>query len=151
MNFGKLPAAVMAGALLTCVSGNIASAQAPEKPWVAPGTTYDNHSNAAGDCPALDWHIVRGTGGSLTGLISTDDMTTVFHVTGHIVEANLHLEGTEITGPHPGTVGAVNGQLQSEGRIAMTLGGLPIGSRCQGKTVYLVWHLPAPVGAAGGG
>jgi hypothetical protein len=151
MNFSKVPAAVLAGALLSCVGGSIASAQAPEQPWVKSGTTYDNHSEAAGDCPALDWHIVRGTGGSLTGLISTDDMTTVFRVTGHIVEANLHLEGTEITGPHPGTVGAVNGQLQSEGRIAMTLGGLPIGSRCQGKTVYLVWYLPAPVGAAGGG
>jgi len=151
MNFGKLPAAVIAGALLTCVSGNIASAQAPEQPWVKSGTTYDNHSEAAGDCPALDWHIVRGAGGSLTGLVSTDDMKTVFRVTGRIVEANLHLEGTEITGPHPGTAGAVNGQLQSEGRIAMTLGGLPVGSRCQDKTVYLVWHLPAPVGAAGGG
>ena len=150
MNFGKLPADVMAGALLTCVSGNIASAQAPAEPWVSPGTTYDAHSNAAGDCPALDWHIVRGDNGSLSGIVATDDMKTVFRVTGRITEANFHLDGSEIAGPHPGTSGAVNGQLQSEGRIAMTLGGLPVGAACQGKTVYLVWHLPAPVVGGGG-
>lgn len=151
MHFGKLPAAVMAAALLTCVSGNIASAQAPEQAWVKSGTTYDNHSEAAGGCPALDWHIVRGPGGSLTGIVATDDMKTVFSVTGRIMEANIHLDGKEIAGPHPGTTGAVNGQLQSEGRIAMTVGGLPVGAACQGKTVYLQWHLPAPVGTGGGG
>jgi hypothetical protein len=151
MNLGKLTAAVMAGALLTCVSGNIASAQAPEQPWVKAGTTYDNHSEAAGECPALDWHIVRGAGGALTGIVSTDDQRAVFRVTGRIVEANLHLQGTEIAGPHPGLAVAVNGQLQSEGRIALTLGGLPVGAKCQDKTVYMVWHLPAPVGSGGGG
>ena len=138
MVVNKLLGTVLAGALLSCAGWNLAHAQAPAKSWGAPGTSYALHSNAAGDCPAMDWHIVRGDAGKLTGMVAMDDMKTVFRLTGTIEGANFHMDGTELNGTR---TGSLNGQLQSDGRLAMTLGGLPVGSACQGKTVYIKFRI----------
>jgi hypothetical protein len=132
MIFSKIPAAVLAGALLSCVGGSIASAQGGAS-WGQPGTSYDMHSNAAGGCPALDWHLVVMSNGTISGIVGVNDMQTMFRLTGSYSGANFHLDGHEVGGTRSG---AVNGQLQ-EGQIAMTLGGLPVGAACEGKTVYV--------------
>jgi hypothetical protein len=147
MRFRTVHAAVMAGALFSCVGLNVASAQAPAEPWVSPGTTYSAHTNASGGCPAMDWHIVRGNNGTLSGVVGVDDMKTMFKVTGSFSGANFHMDGTEIGGTR---TGAVNGQIQSEGRVTMTLGGLPVGSACQGKVVYIPFSRPAPYSGGNG-
>src|SRR5947209_18876865 len=127
MNFSKVPAAVLAGALLSCVGGSIASAQGTAQTWGQSGTTYAMHSNAAGACPALDWHLVVMSDGTMSGMVGVDDMKTMFRVAGTYSGANFHLDGHEVGGTR---AGAVNGQLQ-EGQIAMTLGGLPVGAACE--------------------
>jgi hypothetical protein len=147
MIVNKVRGAVMAGALLSCAGWNVASAQAPAQSWGEPGTTYALHSNAAGDCPAMDWHLVVMNDGSIHGIVGLNDMKTLFEVAGTYTGATFHLDGHELGGTRSG---AVNGQLQSEGRIALTLGGLPIGAACQGKTVYITRKVPAPIGAQNG-
>jgi hypothetical protein len=139
MTLRKLSIAVAGGALLSCAGLNIASAQAPATPWVTEGTTYTLHSKAVGGCPAMDWHIVRGPNRTLSGMIATDGMKRVFKVEGEIDKngANFTMTGQEVGGT--GT-GALNGQLQSDGRLAMTIGALPVGAPCQGKTVYIQFH-----------
>ncbi len=143
----KMLSAAIAGALLFCVGGTIASAQATTQTWGQTGTTYALHSNAEGDCPAMDWHLVVMNDGSIHGIVGLNDMKTLFDVAGTYAGATFHLDGHEVGGTRSG---AVNGQLQ-EGRIALTLGGLPVGSACQGKTVYIRRREPTPVGAEGGG
>jgi hypothetical protein len=140
MNVRNLSAAVLTGAVLSVVGWNVAPAQAAD-PWVETGTTYSLHSNAVGGCPAMDWHIVRGENGTLTGMVAMDDMKTVFRVVGQIDKngAKFQMNGSEVGGTR---TGAVNGELQSNGRIAMTIGGLPVGSACQGKTVYIQFRTP---------
>jgi hypothetical protein len=141
MNFRKLSAAVVTGAVLSVVGWNVAPAQAPATPWVQTGTTYTLHSNSDGGCPAMDWHIVRGANGTLSGMVGADEMKTVFRIVGQIDKdgVKFHMDGSEVGGPR---TGALNGQLQSDGRIAMTIGGLPVGSACQGKTVYIQFRTP---------
>jgi hypothetical protein len=87
----------------------------------------------------MDWHIVRGNNGTLNGMVAMDDMKTVFRVNGSLSGANFHMDGHEVGGTR---TGALNGQLQSDGRLAMTFGGLPVGSACQGKTVYIKFRPP---------
>jgi len=153
MIFGKMPAAVIAGALLSCMGLNLASAELPGDTRSYPGRVYTLHTKAVANCPSLDWHIVVGENSTLSGMIATDNMAAVFKVSGKFnpLDRSFRLDGTEVSGPHPGTPGAVNGQVQSDGRLAATLGGLPMGAACQGKTVYLRWLSPAPGEGGEGG
>ena len=145
MIVSKVPAMVMAGALLSCVGGGISSAQTAAN-WGAPGTSYVLHSNAASGCPALDWHLVVMSDGSISGIVGVNDMQTMYKVTGTSSGANFHLDGKEVGGTR---TAAVNGQLQDQ-KIALSIGGLPVGNACQGKTVYINRRQPAQVGGEGG-
>src|SRR5690242_17148188 len=111
MSVRKFPAAVLTGVLLSFAGLNVASAQ-PANAWAQAGTTYTQHSSANGACPALDWHIVVGQNGALSGMVGADDMKTVFRVSGQIAGANFTMNGTEVGGTR---TGAVNGQIQSDG------------------------------------
>jgi hypothetical protein len=84
-------------------------------------------------------------GGVMTGMVGVDDMKTMFRLNGTYSGANFQMTGQEVGGTR---TGAVNGQLQNQ-KIAMTLGGLPVGSRCQGKTVYIQRREPAQFGGGG--
>jgi hypothetical protein len=146
MILGKLSAGVMTGALLSCVGWGVASAQAPGNTPAVPGRVYTLHTAAVGGCPSLDWHIVVGANNTLSGMIGADDMKTVFRVSG-TYDPNLktfRLDGQEVGGTR---TGAVNGAFQPETfNMAASLGGLPVGSACQGKTVYVKWLEPDMAG-----
>jgi hypothetical protein len=90
----------------------------------------------------MDWHLVVQKDGLMSGMVGIDDMKTMFRLTGTYSGANFHLDGKEVGGTR---TGALNGQLQ-EHKIAMTLGGLPVNSRCQGKTVYINRRQPVEQG-----
>jgi hypothetical protein len=144
----KIPAVAIAGALLSCVGWNIASAQtSPGNTPAYPGRVYTLHTPAVDDCPSLDWHIVVGEKNTLSGLIGTNDMKDVFRVQGTYDPAlrTFRLDGQEIGGAH--RPGAVNGAFEpTTFRMAASLGGLPMGAKCQGKTVYIKWQEPALTG-----
>jgi len=84
-------------------------------------------------------------------MVGTDDMKVVFRLTGTRNPTNktFQMAGHEVGGAN--RPGALNGQVQSDGRIAISLGGLPVGSACQGKTVYLKWVSPYDAYAGGSG
>jgi hypothetical protein len=149
MIVSKISAMVLAGTLLSGVGGSIAYAQQPAGQaaagWGQAGTSYSVHSNAAGGCPALDWHLVVMNDGSISGMVGVNDMQTMFRVRGTYSGANFQLQGQEVGGTR---TAAVNGQLQNQ-RVAITIGGLPVGSACQGKTVYIQRREPAAFGGGG--
>jgi hypothetical protein len=153
MIVSKISAMVLAGTLLSCVAGGIAFAQQPTGgiagqtagDWGQPGSTFAMHSNPVDDCPAMDWNIVVQKDGIMTGMVGVDDTKAIFRLTGTYSGANFHLNAQEVGGTR---TGAANGQLQNQ-RIALTLGGLPVGSRCQGKTVYIQRREPAQFGGGG--
>jgi len=137
MTYRKVPAALMAGALVSCIGWTVAAAPGDTPATV--GRIYVAHTPETDGCPALDWHIVVGGGNTLSGMVGANDMKTVFRVTGSYSGSTLRLDGTEVGGTR---TAAVNGAVQSDGRLAMSIGGLPVGAACQGKTVYLMWMNP---------
>jgi hypothetical protein len=149
MILSKASAIILAGTLLSGVGASIAFAQQPTGQaggnWGQAGTTYALHSNAASGCPALDWHLVVQNDGSIGGMVGVNDMKTMFRVHGTYSGANFHLDGQEVGGTR---TAAVNGQLQDQ-RIAISIGGLPVDSACQGKTVYIKRREPTAVGGEG--
>ena len=60
------------------------------------------HSDAAGTCPSLLWHIIVGHDGVISGLIAWDDRKTVASVAGAIVpNINVERNATQPAKPQP--------------------------------------------------
>jgi hypothetical protein len=138
MTFRNIYGAVLMGALLSPVGWNVAPAQVTGQAFV--GRLYAFHTKAVGGCPALDWHVVVGENNTLSGMIGVNDMKTVFLVSGtYGADRKFRLDGKEIGGTR---TGSINGQVYETGVMAATLGGLPVGAACQGKTVYARWNSP---------
>jgi hypothetical protein len=94
-------AAFSAGAML-----NTAHAQGT---LPAAGTLFVLHSTAQGACPALDWHIVVGDNGALSGMISWNGMKSIARVTGTTnAEHQFSMTATEIGGE--GRTATITGQ-----------------------------------------
>jgi hypothetical protein len=117
---------------------NVASAQVTGQAFV--GKVYAFHTKVVVGCPALDWHVVIGENNTLFGVTGLEDMKTMFAVTGTFdASRKFHLDGKEIGGPR---TAALNGVVRENGVMVATLGGLPVGSACQGKSVYVRWNSP---------
>jgi len=128
----------MAGALLSCLGWSIASAQAVGDAAAFPGRIYNLHTPAGGGCPSFDWHVIVGDNNSLSGLIGLDEMKVVFNVVGNYSSAakSFQLTGTEIGGSR---IANIKGQVQTNGRMAASLSGLPVDAACQAKNVSVQW------------
>ena len=145
MNFRKLSLAVVAGAAVSCVGMDIASAQPnPGNAAPVPGRVYAFHTNAVEGCPSADWHIVVGPNNTLSGMVSTDDHKNIWRVTGTYGNGEGHLQGTNVATGKPG---ATNAKVQTDGRLALTMGGFVEGSACQGQVLTIPWVSSAPGGA----
>jgi hypothetical protein len=95
---------MVAGALGAVALLNTAYAQMP-----APGTLFALHSTAQGACPALDWHVVVGDNGALSGMISWNGMKSMARVTGTTnAEHQFSMTATEIGGE--GKTATITGQ-----------------------------------------
>src|SRR3954467_8679288 len=57
-------------------------------PQVPQGRVYVLHSQPAGGCPSLAWHIVREANNVLAGMIAWDDMNTMARAAGIIDRKN---------------------------------------------------------------
>ncbi len=139
MNKKTIAAAAFAGALLTGALPRLALA---EDARVVPteGMVYSTHSNAIGECPALDWHVVVGPNKSLSGFVSQSGMKDIWRVNGTYTgtgDHRFHLDAKEMGGAQ--RTGTVEGQVQPNGALAMTLGNLSGPSPCADKTVYIRW------------
>lgn len=133
MNTVKLLAG---GALALLAGSSVAWAQA-----VPQGRVYSFHSTAQGGCPALDWHVVVGAGGSLSGMIAWDDMKAMARATGTVKDGKVHMTATEVGGQ--GRTAQVDGTIGSNGYFTVNVKAPNVD--CKGINV------PYFVPAAGGG
>ena len=106
-------AAVSAVALFA--TGGTVMAQAPE------GRIYVFHSTAQGGCPALDWHVVAGANGSLSGMIAWNNMQSMARATGGVASGKVELAATEVGGQ--GRTAMVDGVLRPDGWFTVNIKG----------------------------
>jgi hypothetical protein len=126
------------------IVGAVALAAASGSAWAQttppPGRIYVFHSTAQGGCPALDWHIVTGVNGALSGMIAWDDMKAMAKATGSVSAGKVQMTATEVGGQ--GRTATVNGTVGSNGWFTVNITGPKVS--CQGISV------PFFVPAAGG-
>jgi hypothetical protein len=121
-----LLAAIAAGALGAGAMLTTAHAQVP------PGTLYVFHSPPQGACPALDWHIVAGEGGQLSGMISWNGMQSMAHATGSMnASRSFTMTATEVGGE--ARTATITGQARTDGWLTADINGQ--GVACKGVTI----------------
>jgi hypothetical protein len=136
MTMSKLLAAA---ALAFAASLSIAVAQVPE------GRVYIFHSKPAGACPALDWHVVVGAGGSLSGMIAWDDMKAMAKATGSVNQQTrtFTMNATEVGGQ--GRKATIDGQVRQDGWLIANVKAPNV--TCTGITVP--FYTAPPSGGSG--
>ena len=104
------------------------------------GRVYVFHSKPSGGCPGLDWHVVQGAGGSLSGMIAWNDMKSMARATGTVINQQVKMTATEVGGE--GRTATVEGQAQPAGFYISIKGP---NFECKGVTI------PFYTGSGGGG
>ena len=134
------PKMIVAGALAVATTCGVAMAQ-----YAAPaGRVYAFRSQAAGQCPALDWHVTVGPNNTLNGVLAWDDMKAMAHATGSVTPSRtFSMTATEVGGQ--GRSATINGQIRADGWMVASIKGPKI--ECSGITVP--WYTPAPAGSGG--
>jgi hypothetical protein len=137
MNFLKLTAV----SVLTIASAcGVASAQGmPE------GRIYTFHSKAQAGCPSLDWHVVAGANGALSGMISWDDMKAMARASGtaNVQARTFQMNATEVGGQ--GRTATVDGTIRQDGWLIANIKGPNVD--CKG--IAVPWFVAPP--SSGGG
>jgi hypothetical protein len=137
MTWGKLMGTVAAGAVVVTATCNMALAQqiAPE------GRVYVFHSRPAGQCPALDWHVVVGDNNTLGGMVAWNNMKSMANVTGSIApNRTFTMSGKEVGGS--GRTATITGVLRSDGWLTANVKGPNLD--CQG--ILVMFAVPPPQG-----
>jgi hypothetical protein len=132
MNALKLVAAGVLAITGTC---GVASAQdLPE------GRVFAFHSRAQRGCPALDWHIVSGANGALSGMISWDNMKSMAKATGSVNPQSraFQMTATEVGGQQRSAT--VTGTVRQDGWLVADIKAPKL--NCKGVTVP--WFTPPP-------
>jgi hypothetical protein len=100
---------------------------------VPAGSYYSFHSAKQGGCPALDWHIVVGANGALSGMIAWDDMKAMAHAEGtvNMQAKTFQMSAKEVGGQ--GRTATVTGTVRNDGYLVANIQGPNV--NCQGVTV----------------
>jgi hypothetical protein len=129
---------------------------------VAPeGRVYVFHSKPAGQCPALDWHVVVGPDNKLSGMVAWNNMQNMANVTGTInPDRTFSMTGNAIDPVKPWPMAScpprcppegqeqtavIFGTLKADGRLTANIRGPNFD--CQG--IEVPWFVPPPSGGAG--
>lgn len=125
MNPLKLIAASVLG-----IAGACGAASAQDMPE---GRVYAFHSSAQQGCPALDWHIVVGADGGLSGMIAWNDMKSMAHATGKVNARarTFQMTAREVEGQH--RTATVTGSVRQDGWLVANINGP--GVKCRGVNV----------------
>ena len=134
----KLIKHLAVGALALGAASGFAWAQSAPPP----GRVYVFHSTAQGGCPALDWHIVVGQGGALSGMIAWDDMKAMAKATGTVNNGKVQMTANEIGGQ--GRTATVDGTVRPDGWFTVNVSGPNV--KCQNINVPFY---TAPSGSSG--
>jgi hypothetical protein len=109
---------LLAAAVVTLsVMAGVAVARVPE------GRIFVLHSQPAGACPALDWHIVVEANGVLAGMIAWDNMKSMARATGRIDQEvdTFTMTAVEVGGRARRV--AIDGRIDRRGWIIANLKG----------------------------
>ena len=140
MTWGKLMGTVAAGAVAVTATCNMAQAQQ----IVPEGRVFVFHSRPAGQCPALDWHVVSGENNTLNGMVAWNNMRSMANVSWAISpDRTFRMNGKEVGGQ--GRTAVITGVLRTDGWMTANVKGQNLD--CQGITVP--WFVPPP--PSGGG
>jgi hypothetical protein len=104
------------------------------------GRVYTFHSRAQKGCPALDWHVVAGTNGALSGMIAWNNMKSMAHATGsaNMQTRTFEMTATEVSGQH--RTATITGTVRQDGWLVAAIKGP--GVNCQG--VNVPWFTQPP-------
>ena len=131
--------AVIAATLFLGPAYRAALAQAAPTGMIPEGAVYVFHSDAVGACPSLDWHVITGIKGSLSGIIAWDNMRSIARVRGHIaLDRSFKMTATEMGGAQRRA--DIAGHVLPDGKMAADLKAPKI--ECHG-IVATVWQ-PSP-------
>jgi hypothetical protein len=119
---------------ITATSG-VASAQQQ----LPPGRVYAFHSSSQGNCPALDWHVVLESGGTLVGMIPWNNMQSMARATGSLNTQTgaFQMKTTEVGGQ--GRTATIDGTVNpDDGWLTANIQGP--GVKCQ--SIKIPWLNP---------
>jgi hypothetical protein len=120
--------------------------QQAQQQQLPPGRVYAFDSSAQAGCPGLDWHMVLGDGGALSGLIAWNNMQSVARVSGsfNLQTRAFQATATEVGGQ--GRTAALTGTVNpNTGWLTANIQGPNV--NCQGITVP--WFSPFTGGGGG--
>jgi hypothetical protein len=111
-----------------------------------PGRVYAFDSSAQGGCPGLNWHMVLGDGGALSGLIAWNNMQSVARVSGSVNAQTRAFQATATEVGGQGRTAALTGTVNpNTGWLTANIQGPNV--NCQGITVP--WFSPFTGGGSG--
>jgi hypothetical protein len=122
---------VIAGALAAISTCGIAAAQGPPE-----GRIYAFHSSAQHSCPAMDWHLVVGANGTMTGMISWNNMQSVAHASGSIDGRTFQLTAKEDGGRQ--RTATIKGTVSQNGWLDADIQGADV--NCH--SIKVPWYVP---------
>jgi hypothetical protein len=107
---------------------------------VPEGRIYVLHSQAAGACPSLDWHIVVEANDILAGLIAWDDMRTMARATGRVDRQNHTVTMTAVEMGGQNRTATIDGKVEENGTIIANINGPNV--TCRSVTIR-TYRVPA--------
>jgi hypothetical protein len=111
-----------------------------------PGRVYAFDSSAQAGCPGLNWHMVLGDGGALSGLIAWNNMQSVARVSGSVNTQTRAFQATATEVGGRGRTATITGTADpNTGWLTANIQGANIS--CQGITVP--WFSPYQGGGGG--
>ena len=123
MRSSEIFAAFAIGALVAAAVDGSASAQTA-------GQISAFHSQAAGNCPELDWYLVVRENRQVVGMVGWNDMKSVARMSGAIaVNNSFHLNATLIGEPDKTAV--VDGKFDRNGWITADIKGPDVDCKIQ--------------------
>ncbi len=131
-----LKKSIAAGAIALVAASGAAFAQVPE------GRVYVFHSTAQGGCPALDWHVVVGPNGTLSGMIAWNNMQSMAKATGTARNGKVQMTAKEVGGRQ--RTATVDGTIRQDGYFIVNITGPNI--KCENISVPFY---VAPAGSSG--
>jgi hypothetical protein len=140
VNIKFVSIAIIAAPLFIGPAYRAALAQTAPTEMVPEGAVYVFHSEAVGACPSLDWHVITGIKGNLSGIIAWDNMRSIARVRGHIdLDRSFKMTAIEMGGAQRRAV--IAGHVLPDGKMVADLKAPKI--ECHG-IVATVWQPSSP-------
>jgi hypothetical protein len=113
------------------VAISIASGFASAQTVPPAGRMYVYHSPPKVGCPGLDWLIISGQSGDLSGMIAWDGMASMAKAQGSIKDGQVQMTATEVGGQ--GRTATLTGTVDAKGWLVLNF--TTPNAKCEGVNV----------------